>query len=157
MIEIAIPQELSVRADRAALRQSLVCLFDAAMIRATPASRLEFAAERAGGAIVASLELTASRPAPGVSDSGCRPPTSAAASVGELALCASRTLLSLQNATLYEIGDASDEWKLKLSFEDAAQSDFFEARDKPALRTGVLPAYSEAFFAGAASAGSRSA
>jgi signal transduction histidine kinase len=131
-LTMLVARELRVCGDVSALRQSLVNLLEAALMRTGDGGRIECGARCSDGRVQAWISVTGRRGQLATATTGCRPPTSACSAVDDLPISVSRKLLGLQGVPLVIATDEADKWIVTLSLEDATQSDFFT--DQPATR-----------------------
>jgi signal transduction histidine kinase len=130
-LHVRMAPDISVRGDVQALGQSLVNLFEAALMRAGPNGQLEFGANCSYGRVQAWISVTGRSGRPVAATTGCRPASSACGAIDDLPISVSRKLLGLQGVPMVVATDQPDKWTVTLSLEDAAQSDFFADQSGP--------------------------
>ncbi len=163
-LTLTLEPDLRVRGNFPALRQSLVNLLGLACERRGEGCHVQFGANRSHGRVLAWISVSGGNCHQLAPRTGCRPRSSGAGEVDELAIGMSRTLLGLHGVPLVETCNRPGEWTITMSLEDAAQADFFEqpARALPhsivsARAPGRDASYSTAFFGGMPVAASGSA
>ncbi|MDX2288528.1 MAG: HAMP domain-containing sensor histidine kinase [Hyphomicrobiaceae bacterium] len=129
-LDCRIAADIDVLADRRALRQILINLFEEAVDRAGGSGRIRVEVE--ADACIVQVEISAQSDRPGAADTGLR-------------IAVARTLLEFYQSGLIVLQDSCGRWRAVTALDRAAQPDFFatETAIKAATYPPRAPAHQE--------------